>query len=185
LPSAIAGARRVRRPFHALACLGTAAHHAFELGAGVGLVFQPYIGLRRAGTLWGLSLPTWLRAAAAGSSRWDRPLAFLSGLALGGSAVHFTLWPWTAECGPPMLTSAEGLRPELLPAYNAVLYAWGMSALAALALETPRGTRRWGLAGLVAAIPLRASARHHFRWLSEQARSNPAWWNRGVRAPAG
>jgi hypothetical protein len=185
LPSAIAGARRVRRPFHALACLGTAAHHAFELGAGVGLVFQPYIGLRGAGILWGLSLPTWLRAAAAGSSRWDRPLAFLSGLALGGSAVHFTLWPWTAERGPPMLTSAEGLRPELLPAYNAVLYAWGMSALAALALETPRGTRRWGLAGLVAAIPLRASARHHFRWLSEQARSNPAWWNRGVRAPAG
>ena len=28
----------MKRPFHALTCLGTVAHHAFELGAGVGLV---------------------------------------------------------------------------------------------------------------------------------------------------
>ena len=84
---------RVRRPLHALTCLGTAAHHGFELVAGVGLVFQPYLGLRGAGALWSLSLPTWLRAASAGSSRWDRPLAFLAGLSVGGAAVHFTLWP--------------------------------------------------------------------------------------------
>lgn len=178
------GALRVRRPLHALTCLGTAAHHGFELVAGVGLVFQPYLGLGASGALWSLSLPTWLGMAWAGPGRWDRPLAFLAGLSLGGAAVHFTLWPWTAERGPPLLTEAEGLRPGLLPAYNAVLYAWGGSALAALALETPRGARRWGLAGLLAAVPLRASARHHFRWLSGQARSNPAWWNRGVRPSA-
>ncbi len=165
---------RVQRPFHALTCLGTAAHHAFELAAGVGLVFQPYLGLGGAAALWGVSLPAWFGAAISGSSRWDRPLAFLTGLSVGGATVHFTLWPWAAERGPPLLTDAEGLRSELLPAYNAVLYAWGLSALAALALETPRGARRWGLAGLLAAVPLRASARHHFRWLVDQARSNPA-----------
>src|SRR5436190_14220419 len=167
----------VRRPFHTLTCVGTFAHHTFELAAGVGLVFQPYLGLAGAGALWGLTLPAWFAASATGSSRWERPLAFLAGLSVGGSAVHFTLWPWTAQRGPPLLTEAEGLRPELLPAYNAVLYAWGLSALAALALETPRGVRRWGAAGMLAAVPLRFSARHHFRWLVEQARSNPAWWN--------
>jgi hypothetical protein len=175
----------MRRPFHALACLGTAAHHAFELAAGVGLVFQPYVGLGGAGALWGLSLPTWLVATARGSRRWDAPLAFLAGLSLGGAAVHFTLWPWSMERGPPLLTAAEGLRPDLLPAYNGVLYAWALSAVLALARETPPGVRRWGAAGLVAAVPLRASARHHFRWLTEQARSNPAWWNRGVQHVAG
>jgi hypothetical protein len=169
---------------HALTCLGTAAHHGFELAAGVGLVFQPYLGLPGSAALWGCSFPAWLGAAVAGSKKWDRPLAFLAGLSVGGSAVHFTLWPWTAERGPPVLTEAEGLRPPLLPAYNAVLYLWALSALAALALDTPPGARRWGLAGLVAAAPLRASARHHFRWLVHQARSNPAWWNRGVRPPA-
>src|ERR1051325_6174375 len=85
-----------RRPLHALACLGAASHHAFELAAGVGLVFQPYLGLAGAFALWGVSLPAWFAAAVAGSERWDRPLAFLAGLSVGGAAVHFTLWPWTA-----------------------------------------------------------------------------------------
>jgi hypothetical protein len=177
--------RPIKRPFHVLACLGTTAHHVFELSAGVGLVFQPYVGLGGGCALWGVSLPTWLGAAARGSRRWDGFLAFLAGLSLGGAAVHFTLWPWTTERGPPLLTSAEGLRPGLLPAYNGVLYAWGLSAVLALARETPPSARRWGAVGLVAAIPLRASARHHFRWLSEQARTNPAWWNRGVRSDPG
>ncbi len=162
-----------------MACVGATAHHAFELAAGVGLVFQPYLGLGGAGALWGLSLPTWAAGAVRGGKRWDGILAFLAGLSVGGAAVHFTLWPWSAERGPPLLTDAEGLRPELLPAYNAVLYAWGLSALVAVARETPRSWR-WGLAGVVASAPLRISARHHFRWLSEQAVANPAWWNRGL-----
>ena len=35
----------MKRPFTALSALGAAAHHAYELGAGVGLVFQPQMGL--------------------------------------------------------------------------------------------------------------------------------------------
>jgi hypothetical protein len=34
-----------------------------------------------------------------------------------------------------------------------------------------------------ATLPLlRRSARHHFSWLEQQARTSPAWWNRGVAA---
>jgi len=170
----------MRRRWHALTCLATATHHVFELGAGTGLVFQPYLGLRGATALWSVALPGWFAAAARGSRRWDRPLAFLAGLSIGGAAVHFTLWRSKVRRGVPMLVEAEGLRPEQLPTYNAVLYAWAVCAAVALARETPRGTRKWALAGMVAAAPLRFSARHHFEWIKEQARTNPAWWNRAL-----
>jgi hypothetical protein len=177
--------RPPKRPLHAMTSVATAAHHLFELGAGTGLVFQPYLGLRGAAAVWSVGLPGWLAAASRGSRRWDGPLAFLAGLSIGGAAVHFTLWPFEARRGVPVLVEAEGLKAEQLPAYNAVLYTWALSAGAALALDTPRRVRRWALAGALAAVPLRWSARHHFAWIKEQARSNPAWWNRAlVDAPA-
>lgn len=181
---ALRSARRigssVKRPFHAMTCLAAATHHAFELAAGVGLVFQPYLGLRGAAGLWGTTLPAWLLLSARGSRRWDRILAFLAGLSLGGAAVHFTLWPVRRWRGLPVLEEAEGLRPEHLPAYNAVLYGWALAALAAIVADPRPGARRWAIAGALCALPLRASARYHFRWVREQARSNPAWWNRAL-----
>ncbi len=170
----------MRRPLHALTSVATTVHHGFELAAGTGLVFQPYLGMPGAATLWSIVLPGWFAAAARGSARWDRPLAFLAGLSIGGVAVHFTLWPWETKGGLPFLTEAEGLKSEQLPAYNAVLYTWALCALSALANETPPGTRRWALAGLVAALPLRFTARHHFSWIREQAQRSPAWWNRAL-----
>ena len=172
--------RPIARPLHTLTAAATAAHHLFELGAGTGLVFQPYLGLGPAAALWSVSLPGWLAAAARGSTRWDRPLAFLAGLSIGGATVHFTLWPFEVRHGLPRLVEAEGLRDEQLPAYNAVLYVWALAAAAALALETPRRARGFALAGALAAVPLRWSARHHFTWIKEQARINPAWWNRAL-----
>jgi len=67
--------------------------------------------------------------------------------------------------------------------------AWGsgtltgaqLASLVALMRETPKGTRRWFLLGALAVVPFRASAKHHFKWASEQARTNPAWWNRALR----
>src|SRR6266508_2646487 len=114
----------MRRRWHALTSVATATHHLFELVAGTGLVFQPYVGLRGAAALWSVVLPGWFAGAARGSARWDRPLAFLAGLSIGGAAVHFTLWSWETKRGLPFLTEAEGLEPGQLPAYNAVLYAW-------------------------------------------------------------
>jgi hypothetical protein len=145
-------------------------------------VFQPWLGLGGAAALWGVQLPAWF-AATQGSSRWDRPLAVAAGTAAGGAALHYAMWPWELRSGLPWLMEAEGLRDEHLPAYNGILWAWGAAAVAALLLETPRGSRKWALLGLTSVIPLRASARHHFDWVRKEARRNPAWWNRAFAAP--
>jgi hypothetical protein len=108
-----------RRRLHLGAVAGTAAHHGFELFAGAGLVFQPYVGL--AGTLagWGAALPAWAalavlahrRASGEGGAEAtdagadpvgdvpqvgtaaDAALAFLAGASLAGALLHFKLWP--------------------------------------------------------------------------------------------
>src|SRR5438132_5569263 len=106
LPSA--HARPMRRPLHALASVGTAAHHAFELGAGVGLVFQPQLGLAGSLALWCTLLPAWFTVAVRGTRPgWEGPLAVAAGLSLGGVALHFTMWPWEVRRGVPYLTGAE------------------------------------------------------------------------------
>jgi hypothetical protein len=181
-----------RRRLHLGAVAGTAAHHGFELAAGVGLVFQPYAGLGGALAGWGAALPAW--AALAASPRLarrvgpagDAGLALLAGVSLAGALLHFALWP--VERRPsghplalPVLVEAEGLGPRQLPAYNAILYCWAAASLAALAAGTPSGSRRWAVLGLASWIPLAASARHHFAWLRAEAISRPAWWNRAGR----
>jgi hypothetical protein len=165
-----------------VAVAGTAAHHGFELGNGVGLVWQPELGLGGAGALWGVQLGLWSWMAARGGRRWDRVLAMLAGSGVAGVVVHFTLWPWRRNrLGVPVLTEAEGLPPSRLPAYNAILGVWGLaSALSVLELSPSR--RRWALVGLVALPVFRVSARHHFKWALAQSEENPAWWNRGFRA---
>jgi hypothetical protein len=171
---------RPRRPFHVLTCIGAAAHHGFELGAGVGLVFQPYLGLTGGGLLWGTLIPVWLATALRGSARWDRALGFATGMSLGAVVLHFVLWPWTNRGGIPVLVQAEGLRPGQLPAYNTVLYAWAVPAAVALVRETPRSAWPAAAAGFTSALLFRGSAERHFTWVREQAKSSPAWWNRAL-----
>ena len=171
----------MRRPFTALTAVGTAAHHGYEFNAGVGLVFQPWMGLGGSIAYWSTNLPFLFWAAARGGDRFDKPLAFANGTALAGAAVHFAIWPWQVRAGLPMLTEAEGLSTEQLPAYNAILWLWALASVAALVRETPKGARRWFLLGLLNGIPLRASAKHHFAWATERARTDPAWWNRGLQ----
>ena len=159
----------------------TAAHHGFELTSGVGLVWQPELGLGPASALWGVQIPLWVALAARGGRRWDRLLAVLSGTALAGVFVHFLLWPWHRNrAGMPILTEAEGLDSRVLPAYNALLQAWGIACALSIIYEVRPGARRWSLVGLAAVPLLRRSAQHHFFWLAQEARNNPAWWNRGV-----
>lgn len=171
---------RVRRPLHVLAAAGAAAHHGFELGAGVGLVFQPWLGLAGSGLLWGVWIPGWAWAAARGDRRFDPALAFAAGVSLGAVAIHYVLWPWERRGPLPYLTAAEGLPARSLPAYNAVLWGWGAAAVAALALETPRRMAALAVPGAVLALALRGSARRHFEWVREQAASAPRWWNRAL-----
>jgi hypothetical protein len=172
----------VRRPLGVAAAAATAAHHLFELAAGVGLVWQPQLGLVGAGLLWGSEIPAWMLVAARGGRRWDRLVAALSGVALAGAAVHYTVWPWRAgPLGWPLLTEAEGLSARQLPAYNAVLTVWAVTAAASIVSEAKGPSRRWAAWGLVSFPLLRASALHHFNWATGQARTHPAWWNRGLQ----
>lgn len=175
--------RMAKRSLHLGAVAGTAAHHGFELAAGVGLVFQPYLGLPGATAAWCVALPTWTWLALKGDGRHDRPLAVLAGVSLAGALLHFKMWPvgWRRLGGRlalPVLVEAEGLSPSQLSKYNAILYAWTGASLAALVGGTPKGRRRFALLGLAAGVPLSASARHHFDWLGVEARERPAWWNR-------
>jgi hypothetical protein len=165
------------RPFAALSTIGLAAHNAFETRAGVGLVFEPELGRRGAYALWAALIPLGV-VAAARPGRWaERLSAFNAGVGAAGVAVHFKAWPWSLHGGLPMLDEAEGLSEDQLPAYNAVLWAWGIASALSLLTETRRGSRRFAVAGLLNFPVLLASARHHCRWAREQARREPERWS--------
>ena len=170
-------AEGIRRPFGVLTALGTAAHHGFEYRAGVGLVFEPFLGRRGAKALWGVLLPFGALAAAFGGRRHDKALAFQAGAALAGGVIHYLEWPWRVRGGVPTLIEAEGLRPEQVPAYDAVLKFWIAVSALAVGRETASGAWPFALAGLLSGVPLRASARHHFAWAREQALRDPESWS--------
>jgi hypothetical protein len=168
---------RLRRPFAAGSTLGLFAHNAFETRAGVGLVFEPQLGRRGSRAFWAGLIPLGLLAATR-EGRWNERLSALNaGIGVAGVAVHFKAWPWSLHGGLPMLDEAEGLREDQLPAYNAVLWAWGISSILSLLTETKRGSRGFALAGLLNFPILLASAEHHFRWAREQAKRDPERWS--------
>jgi len=154
-----------RRPFTVLTALGTAAHHTFEVRAGVGLVFEPFIGRRGAVAMWSGSLPAWALAGWVGE----------------GERIE----KWERRHGIPYLTEAEGMTTEQLAPYNRVLHLWTLAGLLAVVCETPRHARKWALLGLLLGEPLRRSAVHHFRWAREQAERDPEHWSPVLRAEAG
>jgi hypothetical protein len=168
---------RLRRPFAGASTLGLLAHNAFETRAGVGLVFEPQLGRRGAYGLWSVLIPLGLLATAR-DGRWaERLSAFNAGIGAAGVAVHFKAWPWSLHGGLPMLDEAEGLREDQLPAYNSVLWVWGIASALSLLTETPRNSRRFAIAGLLNFPILLASAQHHFRWAREQAKLEPERWS--------
>lgn len=165
------------RRLHAAGGAMTAAHQIFELAAGTGVIGQAQVGLPGAIAASVALDGGWMLAA-----RRERPperlLAFLAGVAMGVPLVHFTLWPWTARGGVPRLTEAEGLPDQLLPAYNAVLYAWFLAGLGAALRETPRRHLPFVGLGLLAIAGFRRTAQEHFTWIAAQGKRNPRWWNR-------
>jgi hypothetical protein len=98
-----------------LAAAGTAAHHASSWRAGVGLVFEPWLGRRGSLATWGVALPLWAVVAAAGGPRWDRAIALWNGSALAGGLVHYAMWPWEVRRGVPTLTGPRACAPSRAP----------------------------------------------------------------------
>jgi hypothetical protein len=175
---------RPRRPFSVLTAVGTAAHHTFEVRAGVGLVFEPFIGRRGAVAMWSAGLPAWALAAwVKEGESVEKWIALNNAAGLAGAIVHFIEWPWERRRGIPYLTEAEGMTAEQLAPYNAVLHLWTLAGMLAVTLETPRHARKWALAGLLLGEPLRRSAIHHFRWAREQAERDPERWSPVLRQP--
>ena len=108
-----------RRPFTVLTALGTAAHHGFEVRAGVGLGFEPFIGRRAAVAMWSGALPAWVLAGwICEGERIEKWIAINNGAGLAGGIVHFVAWPWERRHGIPYLTEAEGMTPEQLGPYT-------------------------------------------------------------------
>jgi hypothetical protein len=171
----------MRRLLNAGSVLGLLAHNAYETRAGVGLVFQPFLGRRGALAMWGGYFPLML-GAAFGEREWARRLsAFGAGIGVAGVAVHFAAWPWSLHKGLPMLDQAEGLSEEQLPAYNAVLWFWLLCSALSLPAANRPGARGFAVAGLLNFPILLASARHHFSWAREQARLEPDRWSPALR----
>lgn len=173
---------RLRRLFATGSTLGLLAHNAFETRAGVGLVFEPFLGRRGAYALWGGYFPLMLAAGLREGETARRLSAFNAGIGVAGVAVHFKAWPWSLHGGLPMLDKAEGLREDQLPAYNAVLWFWFISsALSLRDANRSAGRRRFAGAGLLNFPILLASARHHFSWAREQAQREPERWSPALR----
>ncbi len=171
------------KPLSLLAALGTAAHHGFELRAGVGLVFEPFLGRRRTTAMWLVALPFWAWRALRPAPRDEPLLALQAGVAIAGATVHFVAWPWSRRWGVlPWLDEAEGLRPEQLGAYNTILWLWMAGGVGSALLETRRANRKWVAAGIATAPALLASARHHFSWAREQAEREPERWSPALRS---
>lgn len=98
--------RRPRRPFTVLDALGTAAHHIFEVRAGVGLVFEPFIGRRAALALWGVGLPAWALAGWLGEGEHiERWIALNNAAGLEGGSS-------TSRCGPRSGATASPASPK-------------------------------------------------------------------------
>jgi hypothetical protein len=166
---------RARRPFSALAALGTAAHNGFERWAGIGVFLEPLIGRRATNILWSTALPLWFWRSLVGQRRDEPLLAFNAGTAIAGALVHFADWPWSLRFGiVPWLEEAEGFRPSIVPIYNTILCLWLIGGVGSLISETQRKDLKYAAAGVATAPLLLASARHHFEWAREQARQgNP------------
>jgi hypothetical protein len=159
-----------RRPLNALAALGAAGHNGFERWAGIGVFLEPWIGRRATNILWSLSLPAWFAQALAGRRRDEPMLAFNAGVAVAGALVHYIDWPWSLRFRiVPWLDEAEGFRPSLLPAYNAILLLWFFGGAGSVLRETDREHLKFAAAGIATTPLLLASARHHFVWAKEKA----------------
>lgn len=173
---------RTNRPQTQITTIGLAAHVFFELAAGVGMPLASVLRPAPAAALWGSS--SWLawRAARKASPSADPMFGLLNAAGLAAVVAHLSSWPSRrTRLGLPWLEDCEGLGPDLMWAYNPILYATGAAAVLALLRENRSAPAALMLLPPVLA-PVFAAAQHaEFRRLQRLAESQPGWWNRRLR----
>jgi hypothetical protein len=177
MPAPGSTVRPCLRPLTRLALLGAAGHAGFEMGSGAGVPLMSVLGPNGAAAAWvGGTTYLWREVGHSGA-RAERSVALINGVGLAGVLTHYVTWASRPTVlGLPWLVAAEGLERRRMPTYNVILYAWG--AASALALWRETDAWAWSLAGLLTTPLLARGARREFRWLRQQARTSPAWWNR-------
>jgi hypothetical protein len=161
------------------AIAGLAAHVFLELAAGVGMPGASLVGPAPAAVAWAGGTRAVWRIARRTAGPGDQALTVYNGLALTAVVAHYAAWPRRrTRIGVPWLTECEGLRGDVMLAYNLILLGSGGAALVALVRENPSASAVSRLAPLLL-IPLfgRVQHREHDR-LAKIAQERPAWWNR-------
>jgi hypothetical protein len=168
-----------RRPLTRLTVAGLLGHLVFELAAGVGMPLASILGPYGAAGVWTLATGGAWRAAGAGQESDDEVLSAVNGFGIAAVTAHLAGWPTRrTRAGLPWLRECEGLGPELMPYYNAVLYFSAATALLATARENHRARIRLPLAMLGLVPALIAFQHWEHQRLLKQAHARPAWWNR-------
>lgn len=153
------------KTYYALALGAIGAHHLIETRAGIGLPGEPVLGRRRATWLWIGAFTANAFVIGRSGKNSSAAVGFANGAYQALALQHYVDWPWQWRRGVPVLTDAEGMPEQWLPAYNAALLtAMSASTLAIVSDLRPRAVLAH-LAGL-ATLPLQlASARNHQGWL--------------------
>jgi hypothetical protein len=171
------------RPWTQAAIVGLAAHVFLELAAGVGIPGASLVGPGPAAVAWvGGTRVVW-RIARRTAAPGDQALNVYNGLALTAVVAHYVAWPRKrTRIGVPWLTECEGLRGDVMPAYNLILLGSGGAALIALVRENRSASGALGLAPLLL-VPLFVRVQHgEYDRLAKIAEQRPAWWNRRLTA---
>ncbi|MFH5821526.1 hypothetical protein [Georgenia sp. AZ-5] len=167
------------RPLTRLGLAGLGAHVFYELAAGVGMPGASVIGPVPAAGLWAAATVGGMRAARRWPPERDAAFAAVNGLGLAAVLGHLGGWPHRrTRLGLPWLTSCEGMGPERMPGYNAILYVSGAATALALLTENRAAGARWALAS-VALAPVLSPLQHgEHRRLVRRARQRPGWATR-------
>ncbi|GAB2651392.1 hypothetical protein [Kribbella swartbergensis] len=165
------------RPFTRWGVLGLAGHVYFELGAGVGMPFASVIGPAPAAGLWAAATTKTLREL--GRPEGATLAGLVNGFGVAAMIGHLSAWPTRrTRLGLPWLRDCEGLGPELMPAYNTILYLTGAAAVGGLLRESRHRFASGVVLPMVAVPVIAAAQRWEYRRLRQQAQLRPTWWTR-------
>ena len=165
------------RPWTRAAIAGLTAHVFLELAAGVGMPGASVVGPEPAAVTWAAATRAVWRITRRTAGPGEQALHVYNGLALTAVVAHYVAWP-RKRTWLPWLTECEGLRGDVMLAYNIILLGSGGAALIALVRENRSASHALGLAPLLL-VPVFAHVQHreHDR-LMKIADERPDWWNR-------